>query len=218
MGSESRESSARQLELLELSYAYVLEHGLTGLSLRPLAQAIGSSPRVLLFLFGSKQGLIQALLARARTAQLELLSRIRLTGWPETPLLEDWAAVVRGVWQWLAAREHRPLLALWLETYARSLIEPQGPCADFARKTVEDWLQLLAARQPPLWRYSPSGVTEPALALAVLRGALLDLLATGDEERTTAVVEAYLSRIPDRSEGEGNPAKRQRREAGEPVK
>ena len=39
---------------------------------------------------------------------------------------------------------------------------------------------------------------ESALALAVLRGALLDLLATGDEERTTAVVEAYLSRIPQR--------------------
>jgi hypothetical protein len=32
--------------------------------------------------------------------------------------------------------------------------------------------------------------------LAVLRGALLDLLATGDEERTTAIVEAHLSRLP----------------------
>ena len=198
MPSESRESSARQLELLELSYAYLLEHGLTGLSLRPLAQAIGSSPRVLLFLFGSKQGLIQALLGRARTAQLELLSRMRLTGSPDAPLLQDWATVVRGVWHWLAAREHRRLLALWLETYAQSLIEPEGPCADFARRTVEDWLQLLAARQPPSLRGSPSGATEPALALAVLRGALLDLLATGDEERTTAVVEAYLSRLPNR--------------------
>ena len=192
----SRVSSARQLELLELAYAYLLEHGLTGLSLRPLAQTIGSSPRVLLFLFGSKQGLVQALLARARTAQLELLSRISLAGASEAPLLQDWAAVVRGVWHWLAAREHRPLLTLWLETYAQSLIEPDGPCADFARKTVEDWLQLLAAREPSSLRRSRYGATEPALALAVLRGALLDLLATGDEERTTAIVEAYLSRVP----------------------
>ncbi len=134
----------------------------------------------------------------ARTAQLELLNRIRTAGSTDVPLLQEWATLVRSVWHWLAAREHRRLLALWLETYVQSLIEPEGPCADYAGKTVEDWLQLLAARQPPSWRGSPSGASEPALALAVLRGALLDLLATGDEERTTAVIEAYLSRLPGR--------------------
>src|SRR4051794_1669786 len=80
MPSPSRESSARQLELLELAYQYVLRHGLTSLSLRPLAQAIGSSPRVLLFLFGSKEGLVQALLARARAAELEMLNQMPPTG------------------------------------------------------------------------------------------------------------------------------------------
>jgi AcrR family transcriptional regulator len=189
--TQSRVSSARQRELLERAYTYLLEHGLTGLSLRPLAQAIGSSPRVLLFLFGSKEGLVQALLARARAAQLELLTRL-----PPSDSTDDFAVVVRTVWRWLAARQHRPMLGLWLETYAQSLVEPKGPRADFARKTVEDWLQLLAARQPIPLRRSRSEITEPALALAVLRGALLDLLATGDEGRTTAIVEAYISRIP----------------------
>ncbi len=59
--------SARQAELLELAYRYALEHGLADLSLRPLAAAVGSSPRVLLYLFGSKDGLVRALLARARS-------------------------------------------------------------------------------------------------------------------------------------------------------
>ena len=58
--------SARQAELLEAGYAYALTHGLADLSLRPLAAAIGSSPRVLMFLFGNKDGLVRALLARAR--------------------------------------------------------------------------------------------------------------------------------------------------------
>src|SRR5215468_9731720 len=102
MQSQSRVSSARQRELLERAYAYLLKHGLTGLSLRPLAQAIGSSPRVLLSLFGSKEGLVQALLARARTAQLELLSQLAATG-----STDDFVAAVRGVWRWLAARQHR---------------------------------------------------------------------------------------------------------------
>ena len=185
MPIQSRASSARQLELLERAYDYVLQHGLTSLSLRPLAQAIGSSPRVLLFLFGSKEGLVQALLARARAAELEFLEQT-----PQTGSAEDFASVVRGVWQWLRDKQHRRMLALWLETYARALVDPNGPCADFARKTVDDWLELLAGRQAH--PRSRAGATERALALAVLRGALLDLLATGDEERTTAIVEAYL--------------------------
>jgi AcrR family transcriptional regulator len=177
--------------LLELAYAYVLQHGLTSLSLRPLAQAIGSSPRVLLFLFGSKEGLVQALLARARVAQLQILDQM-----PPTGSADDFASVVHAIWRWLADRQHRPMLALWLQTYAQSLVEPNGPSADFARSTVDDWLDLLAARQPAPLRRSRTGTTERALALAVLRGALLDLLATGDEERATAIVEAHLGRLP----------------------
>jgi AcrR family transcriptional regulator len=193
MQPQSRGSSARQLELLERAYDYVLQHGLTSLSLRPLAQAIGSSPRVLLFLFGSKEALVQAVLARARTAELEILNQTSADG-----SREDFASVVRRVWQWLLDKQHRRLLALWLETYAQSLVEPSGPCADFARRTVDDWLELLAARQPAPLRRSRAGAAERSLALAVLRGALLDLLATGDEGRTTAIVEMHLSRVPSR--------------------
>lgn len=46
------------------------------LSLRPLAAAIESSPRVLLFLFGSKAKLVQELLARAREDELGFLSGV----------------------------------------------------------------------------------------------------------------------------------------------
>src|SRR4051812_16094098 len=103
-------SSARRDELLDLAYAYVLEHGLTNLSLRPLASAIGSSPRVLLFFFGSKDGLVRALLARARADELELLART-----PHGDGDDDLAAVARELWSWLAADDHRALLTLWVE-------------------------------------------------------------------------------------------------------
>jgi hypothetical protein len=102
---------------------------------------------------------------------------------------------VTTTWQWLVDRRHRPLLTLWLEAYARSLTEPDGPWADFARQTVDDWLAVLAAAQPPSARHSAAGTAERTLALSVLRGALLDLLATGDVDRTTAAVERYLSLI-----------------------
>jgi hypothetical protein len=106
----------------------------------------------------------------------------------------DLTAAALEVWEWLAADRHRGLLRLWVESYARSLIEPEGPWGPFARETVEDWLALLGAAQPAAARDSQAGVTERTLALAVLRGALLDLLATGDRERTTRAVRVALSR------------------------
>lgn len=179
--------SARRDELLELAYHYATHNGLTELSLRPLAAAIGSSPRVLLFLFGSKDQLLQALLARARQDQLTLLERMRTESAPA-----DLAAAVRCLWRWLATPAHRPLLALWFEAYSQSVHQPRGPWNGFARQTVEDWLAELTRAQPPARRRSIIGTAERTLALAVMRGVLLDLLATGDHERTTAAMEYHL--------------------------
>jgi AcrR family transcriptional regulator len=180
----AKPESARRAQLLQRCYAYVLEHGLASVSLRPLAAAVGSSPRVLLFLFGSKDELVRELLARARAEEIELPALASAgAGLP---------AAAMDVWAWLAADHHRGLLRLWVESYARSLIEPDGPWGTFARETVEDWLALLGAAQPAAERETEAGITQRTLVLAVLRGALLDLLATGDRERTTRAVREAL--------------------------
>ena len=180
--------SARKRELLEAAYRYVLSNGLAEMSLRPLAKAIGSSPRVLLFLFGSKEGLTRTLLARAREDELGYLDALR-NAHGDRSLAETG----REVWSWLADPSHRALLALWTEGYARSLQGEPGPWAEFARDTVSDWLDLLAARQPAASRVTEAARSERTLLLAVLRGALLDLLATGDHDRVTDAVERHLS-------------------------
>jgi AcrR family transcriptional regulator len=178
-------ASPRRDELLERTYRYALEHGVADLSLRPLAAAVGSSPRVLLFLFGSKAGLLQALLARARRDELELLERARAAGAGARD--GDLAGVVSQLWDWLAAEEHRALLKLWVEGYARSLIDPDGPWAGFASATVADWLELLGE--------ASGDAAEHTLMLAVLRGAMLDLLATGDVQRVNEAVYRQLELV-----------------------
>jgi AcrR family transcriptional regulator len=190
MNDSGPEHSPRHGELLERAYRYSLDHGLTDLSLRPLAEAIESSPRVLLYLFGSKEGLLRALLARARADELALLDQIRVNGENH-----DLPTVVRATWQWLSDDAHRPLLILWAEAYTRSLSEPDGPWSQFARQTIEDWLAVLASAQPPARRRSRRGSAERTLALSVLRGALLDLLATRDIERTTTAVLQHLENM-----------------------
>lgn len=187
MPPTSAASSPRRQELLEKSYRYVLVHGLSALSLRPLAEAIGSSPRVLLFLFGSKDDLVRALLERARADELEFLA---------SAPAGDLTAVAGRVWEWLAAVERRGLLVLWVEAYARSLVDPSGPWAGFAAGTVSDWLAVLAAAQPARRRRGRAGAAERTAVLAVLRGGMLDLLATGDAERTTAAVRHQLRTLP----------------------
>ena len=182
--------SARRRELLDAAYRYVLEHGLADLSLRPLAAAIGSSPRVLLFLFGSKDGLVQALLARARADERAVLDQVRRASVAGGP-----PAAAEAIWAWLAAPEHRALLILWLEGYARALVERDGAWAGFAARTVRDWLELLTD-------VAPGDDVDRTLLLAVLRGCLLDLLATGDVDRTTAAVRRYLHLI-DQGSGPG---------------
>ena len=105
------------------------------------------------------------------------------------------------VWEWLAGPERRGLLTLWVEAYARSLVDTDGAWAGFARQTVQDWQAVLAAAQPARRRRSRAGAAERTLVLAVLRGAMLDLLATGDVERTTAAVRLQLASLPPAAAG-----------------
>jgi AcrR family transcriptional regulator len=223
MSEQPASPSARQVELLEAAYRYALEHGLADLSLRPLAAAIGSSPRVLMFLFGNKDGLVKALLARARADELAVLDGLtdpagrepgrqepsgrepagpELAADPEPAGLEPVGLVsaAEQIWAWLREPRHRPLLRLWAEAYTRSLIEPDGAWAGFAASTVTDWLGLLASYQPPVERDTVDGAARRTAVLAVLRGCLLDLLATGDQDRVDAALRLQLGLISEAAE------------------
>jgi AcrR family transcriptional regulator len=183
-------SSARRAELLDLAYQYAVQRGRSDITLRPIAAAIGSSPRVLIYLFGSKEGLIRALLGRSRTEEIALLAELRESGSSAQDTLAE--ATLR-IWSYLADEARRPLLRLWLDGYARSLSQPAGPWAGFAGDSVRDWLALLADMQAAEMRDTPAGLAERTLVLAVLRGALLDLLSTDDEPRTTAAVRSLIA-------------------------
>src|SRR3954453_17382055 len=105
-------TSPRRTEIVEAAYEQVAGAGLAGASLRPLAEAVGSSTGVVRFLFGSKDGLVSAVLQRARADELEFLATI--------PADADVTGVARAVWTWLAEPAHRNVLRLWTESYAAS--------------------------------------------------------------------------------------------------
>jgi AcrR family transcriptional regulator len=183
------DESPRRAELVEAAYAYVLANGLLEMSLRPIAGAIGSSTGVLRFLFGSRDGLVAAVLQRARQDELQMLGAL-----PAGDLL----TVSTAVWNWLADPAHGALLRLWTESYATSLKAVEGPWAGHAARTVEDWLVVLAEAQPAAARRTAAGRAQRTAILAVLRGGMLDLLATGDRARTSRAVRCALGALAGR--------------------
>ena len=176
-------------------------HGIAAMSLRPLAREIGSSPRVLLYLFGSKDGLVRALLARARADELAAL-RERAPDEPHDLADDRRRAVEPG-----SPRPSTPACCACgsRPTGARSSSRTAPGRASRGR-TVEDWLELLGGAS------NPTTAAQRTLALAVLRGAFLDLLASGDAQRTGAAVALALARSLDRERR----AVADRRRAAEP--
>ena len=65
----------RKAKLLEKAVDYILRHGLADLTLRPLAAALKTSPRMLLYFFGSKERLIAEVLAQSRMRQQQEFAR-----------------------------------------------------------------------------------------------------------------------------------------------
>jgi AcrR family transcriptional regulator len=160
----------RRAAILARAAEYVLEHGLAGLSLRPLAKAVGTSPRMLLYDFGSKERLIHEVLAEIRRH--------------ERALLESDVRTLEDVWRWISAPEREAFLRLFYETYVAALGRGE------AERFVSDWLDYLRER------WSPAvDETTATLMIAVVRGLLLDRLATNDRARTDAAFRRFAALV-----------------------
>lgn len=170
----------RKAELLDKLLQYSATHGLSDVSLRPLAAAVGSSPRVLLYFFGSKADLVREVHQHARREQLRVLENA-LDGHA------DPAAAIEALWTWLADPAHANVERFFFEGYARSLHDTDGPWAGFGASSVAEWL--------PRLNEAVSGAGNPTLVLAILRGLVLDLLATGDRTRVSTAATEYLDSL-----------------------
>jgi AcrR family transcriptional regulator len=162
----------------------VAEHGVGDLTLRGLAAALGTSHRMLIYHFGSRDGLLVAIAAEVERRQREVLAGLDVVGAP--------AAVMRAMWDRLSDPELWPFERLFFELYARALQGDPG-AAPFLHGIVDDWVAPLAAMGVEAGVDEATARAEARLGLAVYRGLLLDLLATGDREGVTAAVERFIA-------------------------
>jgi AcrR family transcriptional regulator len=176
----SMASSQARDRLLAAAVDQAMRDGIADLSLRELAAAIGTSHRMLLYHFGSREGLLLAVAGAVEDAQ-----RASSADWVTTP------AGARRAWQRFSDPELWPQERLFFQLYAHALLDRPGT-EGFLEANVELWISAMAEELFSMGLDEITARTEARLALAVTRGLLLDLLATGDREGTTAAFERYL--------------------------
>jgi AcrR family transcriptional regulator len=157
--------TGRRQELLAALLAAFASGGIGGRSLRDVAAAVGTSHRMLLHHFGSRDELLLTIVEEVERRQTATL----------VDLPDDPADAVAAMWADVRRPELRPFERLFFECYSRAA-QGEEPFTRLLPGVVDGWLAAAAE--------TTGGAADPAmvrLGLAVTRGLLLDLVATGDE-------------------------------------
>jgi AcrR family transcriptional regulator len=180
--------AARREALLERILDYVCEHGLSDLSLRPLAKAVGSSPRVLLYYFKSKDELIVEIMDAARARQAAQLATVKFGGNLSA------REICSLCWQMMSDERYEALYRLSYETFAMALQNPQR-FPGYADRAIGDWLRFISAPSIAAGAPRDDAFAFATMILAGFRGFLMDLVATRERERVNRGVELWLDMI-----------------------
>ena len=181
---EVDDKSPRQ-RLLDGAIDYVAQHGLADVSLRTLAAALGTSHRMLIHHFGSKERLWVEIVRTVEARQRDLLAQILPN--PEQPVAD-------AIWAWW---KHISDPALWpnerlfFEIYGQAL-QGRPHTSELLDGIVEDWLDPATEINLSLGVPPKLARAHARLGVATTRGLLLDLLATRDVAAVDAAMEAFI--------------------------
>lgn len=175
--------SSRKRELRDAALAYLLEHGVANVSLRPMAAQVGTSARILMFHFKSKEGLLQEVLQ-------ELHSRLQSSFLRMRSVQSDARRVspLKRFWRWATRRENFPYLRLLYEV---QIVAVQNPAEyrRYLKKVSLDWQAIVFQALSESLRSDAMST----LCIAVFDGLLLELMNTGDRPRLTRALDHFIS-------------------------
>jgi AcrR family transcriptional regulator len=173
--------------LLERAVQYVLRHGIGGLSLRPLASEIGTTARMLIHHFGTKEALIaEVLLAIERGfAERTAVHRTQTRSVSET---------LAGMWRETAAPAMEPALRAMFEVWGQALLQPLRYRA-FLDSMADPWIELLQRRLEQAGHTPAAATVLATLVVGAFQGLQLVRLTSGDDARSEAALRELLRRV-----------------------
>ncbi|GGF35399.1 TetR/AcrR family transcriptional regulator [Subtercola lobariae] len=180
--------------LLDRIVDYVLEHGITQLTLRGLATAVGSNNRMLLYYFGSREELIVAALAAAEVRFPSMAAVITSFDASTAPLSER----LFSAWATISDPANLPFHRLFFEIFGLAGFERQR-FTTFLGEVGTEWVAHVAAV------FRQAGVVDAQAELfaheivALWRGLQTTLLSGGDlaviDSAARAATAALLARV-----------------------
>ncbi|HEX7132399.1 MAG TPA: TetR family transcriptional regulator [Iamia sp.] len=181
----------RRAELLDGATAWAAENGIATLSLRPLAAALGTSDRMLVYYFGSRDRLVEAIAGHAAEGIAAVMASIGPAGTSRSA--RTW---LDQCWELFGDPAARPALAVLFELDALGLRQPGAPRAAAAGVAAR-WSAVvddaLAALGVPARRRS-GGLT--AVVAGAIVGIALEALLADEPVRPAGAI-TTLARLID---------------------
>lgn len=174
--------------LLAAATEYALEVGVANLTLRPLAQAIGTSITSLNRQFGSKDELVRDICRELHDDMVRALDDVwaRSEGRP--------TEVLYALWEMWMTPAYERQFAFLFELFGMALRDPER-FKWFADSVVRDWMTPLEAALVGTGHSPSHAQTVSTLVMAVIRGLYLDHAATHDTERVSAAYAMAMALI-----------------------
>jgi AcrR family transcriptional regulator len=167
--------------LLEACTDYALTHGLPD-RLDPLVRHTGTSARMLLYHFGTRDELLRAILRRGRQRQLDAFGGLLLVR-PDEP----YTVTLARAWTMMTGPDGQPYLRMFSQLRENA---EQSLWPGFRRLATTDWLEPLENGLRSIGR--PDSAT---LVLAVIRGLMMDIDATADNARADRAFHEFLDTL-----------------------
>lgn len=164
------EEVSASAQLLERVIAFAAAEGIADKSLREIARGAATSHRMLLYHFGSREGLLAAIVAAIEAQQRAVM--VAMAEQANTP-----RELMLGLWEQVSREELRPFVKLFFEVFG--LVAQGAPGTEGLRETLtQPWLTDAAAVAKVIG--VASDPAELRVGVAVSRGLLLDLVAGAD--------------------------------------
>ena len=172
--------------LLAGAAAHIGQHGFADVSLRDLATALGTSHRMLIYHFGSKQQLFVEIIRAFETEQ-----RLMIEAFAGDLSLSR-VEVMRRVWQQVSSPDATDQVRLFFQVCGQALTG-DGANRVLLEGIISDWLDPMVEVEQARGTPVAQARAEVRIGVALMRGLLLDLLATGDRKGVDAAFERFLA-------------------------
>jgi AcrR family transcriptional regulator len=170
-------SATPRQKLLDAVVDVALADGITDKSLRGIAESAGTSHRMLIHHFGSREGLLVEVIRAVEARQRRVVAE--LSGTP--------AEAAQRFWAHLRSRQLASQERLFFEVYGQA-VQGREWAKPLLDGIVEDWIGPVAAVLESDGADPETARIVARLCVAVSRGLLLDVLATGNDEEVDAAM------------------------------